>query len=163
MERITQLSVFLENKPGQLFSLAQTLGREGINIKAMSIQDATEYVQGLFNKAREVTLRRIASTASYSAILKEASLVTLIRFITSDPSRSIEVLEKAGYLVNTSEVIAIVMDNRPGELAAISEKFARANININYTYGSALEDAEKALFVFHVSDIDLAMKILGST
>jgi hypothetical protein len=162
MQRVRQLSVFLENKPGQLFSMAQTLAREGINITAMSIQDATEYIQGMFNKAREVTLRRIASTASYSAILKEASLVTLIRFLTSDPQRSVEVLEKAGYLVNTSEVIALVMDNRPGQLAAVSEMLARAQINIDYTYGSALENAEKALFVFHVSDIDAALEALGS-
>ena len=161
MQKITQLSVFLENKPGQLSSMAQTLGKEGINIAAMSIQDATEYVQGLFNKAREVTLRRIASTASYSAILKEASLVTLIRFITSDPQKSMKVLKKAGYIVNTSEVIATVLDNRPGQLASISERLARAQININYTYGSALEGAKKALFIFHVSDIDRAMKALG--
>jgi hypothetical protein len=161
MQRIKQHSVFLENKPGELSSMARTLGREGINIIAMSIQDATEYIQGLFNKAREVTTRRIASTASYSAILKEASLVTLIRFITSDPQKSMQVLEKAGYLVNTSEVIATVMDNRPGQLASISERLARADININYTYGSALENAEKALFIFHVSDIDRAMDILG--
>jgi len=161
MQKITQLSVFLENKPGQLSSMAQALGKEGVNIVAMSIQDATEYVQGLFTQAREVTLRRIASTASYSAILKEASLVTLIRFITSDPQKSVKVLEKAGYIVHTSEVIATVMDNRPGQLASISERLALAQINIDYTYGSALEGAKEALFIFHVSDINGAIKALG--
>lgn len=157
--RSIQLGVFLENKPGELSRLARVLGDRGINITAMSIQDPTEYIQGLF-KAREVTTRRIASTASYGAVLKEAALLTLIRFITSEPGRSVEVLTQAGYTVNTDEVILTVLDNRPGQLASISEKLARRNVNIDYTYGSALEEAKKALFVFRVSDIDAAMKAL---
>jgi hypothetical protein len=155
-----QLAVFLENKPGELSRLARLLGDHGINITAMSIQDPTEYIQGLF-KAREVTSRRIASTASYGAILKEASLLTLIRFVTSEPERSVEVLSQAGYTVNTAEVVLTIMDNRPGQLASISECLAKEKINIDYTYGSALEEVKKALFVFRVSNTELALKALG--
>jgi len=158
-KRSKQLSVFLENKPGELSRMAQLLGDQGINILAMSIQDPAEHIQGLF-RAREVTLRRIASTASYSAILKEASLLTLIRFVTSETERSVTILKEAGYSVNTSEVILTVLDHRPGMLAAISDCLAKEGINIDYTYGSSLEEMEKALFVFHVSDIKAALKAL---
>ena len=87
IEKSVQLSVFLENRPGELHKLAKVLGDHGINILAMSIQNPSEYIQRLFD-ARQHTLRRIASTASYGAILKEASHLTLIRFVTSDPDRS---------------------------------------------------------------------------
>ncbi len=157
----TQLSVFLENRPGELSRLAKRLGDHGINILAMSIQDPVEHIQGLF-QAREVTLRRIASTASYSAILKEASMLTLIRFVTSEPERSIQVLSEAGYTVRKSEVILTFLGNQPGRLAAIAEALGKAGINIDYTYGSALEEMQKALFVFHVSDIEAAVKILDT-
>jgi hypothetical protein len=159
-KRSKQLSVFLENKPGELSRLAKTLGDHGINILAMSIQDPAEHIQGLF-RAREVTLRRIASTASYSAILKEASLLTMIRFVTTEPDRSVQVLKEAGYNVNTSDVILTVLEHRPGRLAAISECLANEGINIDYTYGSALEEVEKALFVFHVSDTKAGLKALN--
>jgi hypothetical protein len=158
-KRSKQLSVFLENKPGELSRMAQMLGDHGINILAMSIQDPAEHIQGLF-RAREVTLRRIASTASYSAILKEASLLTLIRFVTSETEKSVKILKDTGYNVNTSEVIVTILDHRPGMLAAISECLAKEGINIDYTYGSSLEEMEKALFVFHVSDIKAALKAL---
>ncbi len=158
-EKARQLSVFLENKPGELSRLAKLLGDHGVNILAMSIQDPVEHIQGLF-RAREVTLRRIASTASYSAILKEASMLTLIRFVTSDPEGSLELLKEAGYNVTMSEVIASVLAHRPGRLAAIADCMAREGINIDYTYGSSLENMDRALFLFHVSDIEAALAAL---
>jgi hypothetical protein len=159
-QKSTQLSVFLENRPGELSKLAKTLGEKGINIIALSIQDPAEYIQRLF-KAREQTSRRIASADSYRSILKEAAMLTLIRFITSEPDKSARVLAEAGYKIDTQEVIMAFLDNRPGQLAAISERFAKEKININYTYGSALDGASKSLFVFHVSDMGKALEALG--
>jgi hypothetical protein len=159
IEKAIQLSVFLENRPGELHKLARALGDHGINILAMSIQDPAEYIQRLFD-ARQQTLRRIASTASYGAILEEASHLTLIRFVTSDSAKSREVLAGEGYKVETQEVVLALLDHRPGRLASISEAFAKEGININYTYGSALDEMQRALFVFHVSDIVRALEVI---
>ena len=40
---ITQLSVFLENKPGRLSEMAKLLQEAGVNIKAMGIAEAGNY------------------------------------------------------------------------------------------------------------------------
>lgn len=40
---ISQVSVFLENKPGQLAKLISLLAENGIDIKAMSIAETAEY------------------------------------------------------------------------------------------------------------------------
>jgi hypothetical protein len=159
IKKATELSVFLENQPGELHKLSELLGKSRINIFAMTIQDPTQYIQRLF-EARQQTLRRIASTASYGAILKEASHLTLIRMVTSDPEGSITALEGEGYRVDTQEVILAQLENEPGRLSTISEGFAREGININYTYGSALDGMQRALFVFHVSDIDKALEVM---
>ncbi len=131
-EQKVQLSVFLENKPGALSKLSHLFGDNGINILAMAIQDPVEYIQGLF-RAREVTLRRIASPASYGTILQEASRLTLVRFVTSEPDRSLQILTDAGYSVTTSEVILTVLENHPGELAGIADRLAEEEININFS------------------------------
>ena len=159
IQRSSQLLVFLENRPGELSRLAHLLGDNEINILAMSIQDSVEYIRGLF-QARQHTMRRIASAASYGSIMREAALLTLIRFVTSDPDRSVQILSDAGYSVETQEVIIALLDNRPGELATISEGFASKGINIDCTYGSAIDKVDKALFVFRVSDIEKAMAVL---
>jgi hypothetical protein len=51
------------------------------------------------------------------------------------------------------------LENRPGELAAITSKFGQEGININYVYGSVAGPDAKCLFVFCPEDIDLAAKI----
>lgn len=41
--KIKQLSVFIENAPGRLFQVAQTLGEAGINIRALQVADVGEF------------------------------------------------------------------------------------------------------------------------
>ena len=40
---IDQLSVFVENKPGKLVEAAETLSRAGIDLRAMSLADASDF------------------------------------------------------------------------------------------------------------------------
>ncbi len=40
---IKQLSVFVENKPGRLNSIVECLGKSGINLRALSIADTTDF------------------------------------------------------------------------------------------------------------------------
>lgn len=41
--KVKQISVFLENKSGRLAKVASTLGDRGINIRALSIADTTDF------------------------------------------------------------------------------------------------------------------------
>ncbi|MBW2406610.1 MAG: amino acid-binding protein, partial [Deltaproteobacteria bacterium] len=44
----TEISLFLKNIPGELGRLASLISNESINIDALTIQDASSYVQNLF-------------------------------------------------------------------------------------------------------------------
>lgn len=41
--KVKQISVFLENKSGRIAELTQVLGRAGINIRALSIADTSDF------------------------------------------------------------------------------------------------------------------------
>ncbi len=41
--KVTQISVFLENKKGRLLEALETLAKSGINIRALSIADTSEF------------------------------------------------------------------------------------------------------------------------
>ena len=154
----TEISLFLRNAPGELGKLASTLSEAGINIDAMTIQDASEYVQALF-RGRGKSLKRIAPAASYGSMQKDSADYALIRLLVDHTDRAVDLLSKADYLFDIMAVIALEIDNKPGTLAEMAKKFGEDGININYVYGSALPGADKSLFVFCPEDIELAAGI----
>jgi len=153
-----QLEVMLADAPGELAKFTSALKEEHINIEAMSIQDANEYLLALYD-VRGQTGRRVAPRDYYEAILKESSKYSMIRMITDNPQRAVEVLGKVGYQVKIQEVIGLILDNRPGILNTVSKKLGDAGINISYTYGSGFSDSESALFIFRVSDLQKALEV----
>ena len=154
----TEISLFLRNAPGELGKMSTLFGSEGINIDALTIQDASAYVQELF-KARGKSLKRIASAASYNSMRKDSAEFALIRLLVNQTDKAIDLLSKNDYLFDIMPVMALELENRPGTLAAIANKFGEEGININYVYGTVSSPDEKCLFVFCPEDIELAAKI----
>jgi hypothetical protein len=156
----SEISLFMENAPGELGKLASMLAEAGINIDALTIQDASDYVKELF-KARGKTLKRIAPAASYGSMQKDSADHALIRLLV-DRTRTDEatdLLSKADYVFDIMPVIGLEIENRPGALADIAGKFGEQGININYVYGSGLPGTDKTLLIFSPEDIEKASEI----
>jgi hypothetical protein len=154
----TEIALFLKNLPGELGKLATLLSDAGINIDALTIQDASEYVQQIF-KARGKSLKRIAPAASYGSMQKDSADFALIRLLVEETDQALDLLSREEYLFDIMPVIALEIENKPGTLAKMAKKFGEEGININYVYGSALPGGKKSLFVFSPEDIDLAARI----
>ena len=156
----TEISLFLKNVPGELGKLATLFSEEKINIDALTIQDASAYVQQLF-RARGKSLKRIASAASYNSMSKDSSQYALIRMLTDNTDKAVDLLSQKNYIFDIIPVIAVRLENTPGELAKMATKFGEEGVNINYVYGSVSSPDEKCLFVFCPEDIDRASKIFS--
>ncbi|VBB42250.1 ACT domain protein [uncultured Desulfatiglans sp.] len=154
----TEISLFLKNAPGELGALAGRLAEAGINIDALTIQDASDYVQGIF-KARGKSLKRVAPAASYGSMQKDSADYALIRLLVDKTDKAMDLLTKGEYVFDIAPVIALEIENRPGNLAAMARKFGEEGVNINYVYGSALPRGKRSLFVFCPEDIELAARI----
>jgi hypothetical protein len=153
-----QLEVMLADAPGELAKLSEILKEEHVNIEAMTIQEANEYLLALYD-VRSQTGRRVAPRDYYEAILKESSKYSMIRLIVDSPAKAVECLSRQGYQVKVQEVIGLVIPNQPGYLYQICRKLGDAGINISYTYGSGFSDSEAALFIFRVSDLAKALEV----
>ncbi len=154
----TEISLFLKNVPGELGRLTELLGGAGINIDAITIQDVSAYVQNLF-EARGKSLKRLASSASYSSMRRDSADFALIRLVVDQAPTAMELLTAHDYLFDSKEVVAIDVTNRPGEFAKITKKFGEEQININYVYGSVSDSDGKCLFVFSPEDVASAAEI----
>jgi hypothetical protein len=120
----SQVTVFVENRPGRISKITRELGNEGINIRAITISDMGEY--------------------------------GLINLITNDPDKTAQVLSAKGFSVSRKQVIAILMEDRPGGLADISEFLLRSGINIRNAYGFILERRDRAVLILEVEDYERA-------
>ena len=154
MEKKTQLSVILNNTPGELSKLCDILKEIHVNILAMSIQNAKDSVKELFNM-REKTGRRIALAESYRGILKDSADYSLIRLFVDRPEEAEKTLLKASHLVDQEPILVFRLVNQPGILGKVAKRFGEAGVNIDYIYGSAMEDAAESIFVVHIAESDL--------
>ncbi|MBU0465568.1 MAG: amino acid-binding protein [Proteobacteria bacterium] len=142
-----EISLFLKNAPGELAKLTELLAGTNINIDAITIQDASAYVQNLF-EARGKSLKRLASYASYSSMRRDSAEFALIRLIVDNPEKAMDLLKENDYLFDSKEVVTIDITNKPGEFTKITKRFGQEKININYVYGSVSDSGGKCLFVF---------------
>ena len=78
-----------------------------------------------------------------------------------DPKLALKVLTKEGVQASLKEIIAVVIDDRPGGMDRLVQLLAKQQINIENAYGFVLESNKTAVFVVDVSDIEGAQKILS--
>ncbi|UCB46165.1 MAG: ACT domain-containing protein [Spirochaetota bacterium] len=124
----SQVTVFVENRPGRISRIARVLADQDINIRAITISDMGEY--------------------------------GLINIICNDPDRAENILSQKGYSVSRKYVIGILMEDRPGAMAAITEYLQTKNINISNAYGFILKKGERAVLVLEVDDFDKAERMI---
>jgi hypothetical protein len=129
--KLQQLSLFLENKPGQLIEPCRVLSEAGINIRTLSLADTERF--------------------------------GILRLIVSDWKKAQEVLERAGYVVNTTEVVAVEVADRPGGLEEVIEAFDRNGINIEYMYAFTFGREDRAVLIFRVDAPDEAVARLQAS
>lgn len=123
-----QLSVFAENKPGRLAKVTGILGKEKLNIRAISISTSDDF--------------------------------GVINILVDDPKRALTVLSKEGLTVSLKEVIAVLIEDKPGGLDKLVQLLAAENVNIENAYGFVLESWKRAVFVVDVDQLEKTQKLL---
>ncbi len=80
--------------------------------------------------------------------------------LVDDPRLALKALKKEGVEARLKEIIAVVIDDKPGGMDRLVQLLAEKKINIENAYGFVLESNKTAVFVVDVSDIDGTQKIL---
>ncbi len=123
-----QLTIYLENKPGQLAKLCKVMGSGKINIIAISVVDTVD--------------------------------TGAVRIVVDNFEKAKKSLNKLGLLIHSRDVLTVTFPNKPGVLAEVAGRLAKAGVNIDYAYGSTHKNSKEAMCVFSVSDPKKAEKIL---
>lgn len=95
-----------------------------------------------------------------SISLADTEQFGILRLVLKDWEFAKSVLEKDGWVVNVSDVVAVDVDDQPGGLAQMLGILAEAGINIEYMYAFALRRNVRAVLLFRFEDPDAAIEIL---
>ncbi|MDR1960184.1 MAG: hypothetical protein LBQ54_14260 [Planctomycetaceae bacterium] len=85
----------------------------------------------------------------------------ILRFIIKDWQRAKTIFENQGLVVRETELIAVMVEDRPGGLTDLLESIDKANLNIEYMYGYASRVAGKAVMFLRFNEPDEALKALN--
>jgi hypothetical protein len=84
----------------------------------------------------------------------------ILRLIVREWQRAKEVLEAAGFAVNTIDVMAIEVADEPGGLEKILKAAETGGLSVEYMYAFACKQKKNALIVIRFDDIERASAAL---
>ena len=75
-----------------------------------------------------------------------------INLIVNDPKQGQKALSKEGIPVELKEIIAVLIEDRPGGLDKLLQTLSTENINIENGYGFVIESRKNAVFILEIKD-----------
>jgi hypothetical protein len=84
----------------------------------------------------------------------------ILRLIVPDADEARKVLEREGWVVNVTEVVAVDIADRPGGLAEVLTELEVAQLRIEYMYAFSLRRDDKAILIFSFEEPDRAIQVL---
>jgi len=92
--------------------------------------------------------------------LADTSDFGILRAIVDKPDKALEALIDVGFLVKSNDVLAVVIGDKPGGLAAVVRILSEASVNIEYTYAFVGQCKDNAYVIFRVDDNEAAIQAL---
>ncbi len=114
---IKQLSIFVEDKMGELTDITTLLANNSISIKSINLVDSSDF--------------------------------GLLRVIVDDTKKAALVLEKDGFSLTITNVLAVKIKNRVGSFNKVVSALSEKRINIEYIY--TVDSDTYGIFIFKVA------------
>ncbi len=85
-----------------------------------------------------------------------------LRLLVSDVSKARQILMSMQIPAQVNEVVAVEIEDKPGQLAAVLKPLKDANVHVLFMYAYFRQAADKAVMIFRFSDNEKAIEILRS-
>jgi len=110
--------------------------------------------------ARMCRLLGDAHLNMHALVVADTETFGVARVICDRPHAARGVLEREGFAVSVTKVIAVALPDRPGGLAAVLEALDAAGINVEYLYCFLKPDSATAVDILRVEDVEHAVEVL---
>jgi hypothetical protein len=107
---------------------------------------------------------RILAQAGFNILtlsVADANQFGILRLILQDWEKAKQLLEREGFVVRVTEMVAVEVADQPGGLSRILDVLDAARVNVEFMYACAEKRADQAVMVFRFDDPDNAIRILA--
>lgn len=119
-------------------------------MKAYQLTIPAENKPGVLAKITSILARKKINIRS--ATISSFGKSGFINLIVNNPKQGQKALRKEGIPVELKEVVAVLIEDRPGGLDKLLQVLYTENINIENGYGFVIESRKNAVFVIEVKD-----------
>ncbi len=84
----------------------------------------------------------------------------ILRLILRDWEKAAELLEKDGFVVKLTDLVALEVSDSPGGLAKVLAALENTRVNLEYMYGFTETKERRGLLLFRFDDPDRAIEAL---
>lgn len=127
----------------------------------MKIKQLSVFVENKFGMASDIIEILSENNINISALsIADTSKYGVMRLIVDDTEKAQNILSENGIMVKTTNVIAVPMLNKPGELAVLLKIFKGAEVSVEYMYAFVTPEHNGAVLVLKTDNNQKALDAL---
>ncbi len=127
----------------------------------MKVKQISVFLENTTGRLAEVTKTIANAGINLRAIsIADTADFGILRMIVDKPEEGMKVLKTAEFTAKLTDVIGIILDDKPGGLNKVMDIFNRDGVNIEYLYSSLINEKDSVVIIFKVEDIDHGLKIV---
>lgn len=128
----------------------------------MAVKQLSIFVENRKGTLIEITRSLAAANIDIRALsLADTTDYGILRLIVDDPEKAIAAVKGDGFMASVTEVIAILIEDRPGGFSKPVEYLADSGINLEYAYAFITPKTGEAYVIIRVEDNAAAEKVLA--
>ena len=130
-------------------------------MKAYQLTIPAENKPGVLARVTSILARKKINIRS--ATISSFGDSGFINLVVDNPKQGHKVLVKEGIPVELKEIIAVLIEDRPGGLDKLLQILFAENINIENGYGFVIESRKNAVFILDVKDLARAVDLIEAS
>ena len=125
----------------------------------MTIDQISIFLENKFGRLNEIlSILSKEDIRIIAASVADTSDYGILRLITNNQIKALQVLKENGVSANRNAVLAISVNSTAGEMSQTIESFTKAGINIEYMY--CFSTNQQAILILRTNNLDAAHEVI---
>lgn len=127
----------------------------------MAVRQISVFMENKVGPLAEITTLLAQHQINMRALsVAETQDFGILRIIVEEPEKAEQVLKDNQIIFRESSVLAVLMEDRPGSMAAVVDLLAQEGIPVEYAYAFITRQADNACLILKVKEDEAAEALL---